>query len=298
MRRLEAMEALREALLRHSKPTGQPERTAVPALSLVRTDERSVRVPALYWPLFCVQVVGKKRVSVGSEVFGFGPGDCFLVTTDLPVVASVTEASAAAPFLAICIEIDRSIVAEIATSKAPSSDQTTSQESGIYPGRASSDVVEVVHRMMSLLDHPDDAPVLGRLYLHELHYRLYTGAWGASLQALAHNASRIGRVNTAVSWIREHFRERFVAEALAARCGTTVSTMNRHFRQVTGLSPLEYHKRVRLQEARVLMMTGELNVSEASYAVGYASASQFSREYVRLFGSPPGKDVRAALLED
>lgn len=289
---MKRMNELAKILSRHSFASEQARRTAVPRLSIFQTDRPTTRTPAIYQPLFCLVVSGRKQVFFGERTTQYGPGDCFLVTVNLPVIGTILQADPDNPYRALCIDLHSTTLAAISVRASVAPDITRGSNQGLQGGTATTEVVDAVFRLAQLLDNPEHIDVLSPLYEQELLYRLYVGAWGRSLCAASQAHSRLSQVSRAIAWLHEHYATDFAAEALARVAGgMSVSTMNRYFRDITAMSPLEYQKRIRLQEARRLLTSRVIDVSGAAYAVGYSSPSQFNREYRRLFGAPPGLDA-------
>ncbi|WP_017316180.1 AraC family transcriptional regulator [Mastigocladopsis repens] len=288
---------LAQILSRHSFASEQMEPTLMPRLSIFRADRSTTRTPAIYHPLFCLVVSGRKQVFFGEKTSEYGPGDCFLVTVDLPVVGTVLEALPENPYLALCLDLHHPTLAEIAIRATVTPNVTQGSDRGLQVGTATTEVIDAAFRLAQLLDNTQHIDVLAPLYEQELLYRLYVGPWGRSLYAASQASSRLSQVGRAIAWLHEHYATDYTADELAKIAGMSVSTLNRHFREITAMSPLEYQKCIRLQEARRLLASQVTDVAGTGYAVGYSSPSQFNREYRRLFGESPGRyasQVRSA----
>lgn len=282
---------LREIVSRHAVASSQRQSTAVARLGLFRADRASLPTPTVYCPMFCIVIAGRKRVLLGNQMREYGPGDAFLVTLDLPVVGTILSADAGEPYLAISLELHRPTLASVAFG-AEISTCTRDAEAGFRVARATPMVLDTARRLAQLLDHAQDIAVLAPLIETELLYRLMTGVWGPALREIIRSDSRISQVTRAAVWLRRNYSSEYRADLLAEVAGMSVSSLNRHFRAVTAMSPLEYQKQIRLQEARRLLLTRETDVAGVGYAVGYGSAAQFNREYRRLFGDSPGQDAK------
>lgn len=266
-------------------------RTPVPNLALVRSTATTDLVHAIYQPLVCLLVQGSKQVTIGSQSLTFSAGDSLLVTADLPVVSQVTRASVAAPYLSLVFELDLAIVtalmmemgAEPALDAAPVRVDPTEAE-----------VADAALRLMRLLDRPAALPVLQAQLVREMHYWLLAGKHGSAIRRLGWPEGHVQRIARAVAVLRAEFAKPVPVERLAAAAGMSLSSFHHHFRAVTSLSPLQFQKQLRLIEARRLMMSDGASASSAAFAVGYESVSQFTREYGRMFGLPPVKDIKAA----
>jgi AraC-like DNA-binding protein len=283
------MHELAQILSRHSFASEQMQSTVVPRLSIFRADHPTTRTPAIYHPLFCLVVSGRKQVFFGEKTSEYEPGDCFLVTVNLPVVGNILQALPEHPYLALCLDLHHTTLAEIAIRTPVVSNTTPGSDRGLQAGTATTEVIDAALRLTQLLDNAQHIDVLAPLYEQELLYRLYVGPWGRSLLAASQANSRLSQVGRAIAWLHEHYATDYTADELARIAGMSISTMNRHFREITAMSPLEYQKCIRLQEARRLLASQLTDVSSTGYAVGYSSPSQFNREYSRLFGEPPGR---------
>ncbi|MBD1868880.1 AraC family transcriptional regulator [Cyanobacteria bacterium FACHB-471] len=286
---MNTLHELAQILSRHSFASERMEPTAVPRLSIFRADHPTTRTPGIYQPLFCLIVSGRKQVFFGEKISEYGTGDCFLVTVNLPVVGTILQALPGDPYLALCLDLHHTTLAEIAIRATVMPDLRQGNDQGFQAGTATTEVIDAAFRLAQLLDNTQHIDVLAPLYERELLYRLYVDLWGRSLHAVSQANSRLSQIGRAIAWLHEHYATDYTAEALARIAGMSVSTMNRHFREITALSPLEYQKRIRLQEARRLLASQVTDVSGTGYAVGYSSPSQFNREYRRLFGESPGR---------
>lgn len=294
---MSALDELRDVLLRHSTAAPEPVETAVPGLFVFRADAPSAPTPRVYAPMHGIVASGRKSAALGDRLLEYAAGDGFVVSVDLPIVGTVAYASPEEPYLALAVRPDpaelQSLAAEAPAPTTPES-PTGSGESAFQVAPLGSAALEAALRLARLLDHPEDVPVLAPLRRRELLYRLLTGPTGAGLQLAAQGGSMAG-IGRAVGWLRARFREDFDAERLARIASVSVPTLNRRFRALTGRSPLAYQKEVRLLEARRLLLLGELGVTAVADAVGYTSASQFHREYRRLFGAAPRADAQQLL---
>jgi AraC-like DNA-binding protein len=283
---------LAELLARHSVASTEMQPTPVPGLAIFRADLPTTQTPGMYRPLFCLVASGKKQIFFAEETSRYRSGDCFVANVDVPVVGTVLEASSKRPYLALCIELRREILAALTVNEHGASRLADGSGLGLQGGPATADVVDVAVRLARLLDTPSHIESLAPLYERELLYRLSVGKWGELLKQAGLDQSRVSAVSRAIAWLQKHHAERFSAEELAGAVGgMSVATMNRYFREVLAMSPLQYQKRVRLLEAKRLLASRQADVSGAAYTVGYASPSQFNREYRQLFGASPGRDA-------
>ncbi|WP_290872885.1 AraC family transcriptional regulator [Aquabacterium sp.] len=269
-----------------------PLQTAISPLTLYRSSVKTEPLPCVYGLGLAVAVQGAKEVSQGDQVRVYGAGQSLLTTVDLPVVARVVRADLATPFLCMVLTLDaRALVQTAAEMKLPPLSRA------MPPGAMSLCEVEprlldALVRLVRLLDEPDLAPQMAPLVQQEIMVRLLAGPHGPHLRHLVSSGSPSHHVARAMAWLKQHFSEDVRMDELAASVHMSPSTFRHHFRQLAGMSPLQYQKQLRLQEARQLMLNQALDAGSAAARVGYESAPQFSREYSRLFGEPPQRDIR------
>jgi AraC-like DNA-binding protein len=270
--------------------------TAVPGLMLSRFSAPTDLVALIYEPCLCVVAGGVKEVLLADETYRMGPAESFLVSVDLPVSARVVAASSARPYLAVRLSLDPAVAGELLADGAsvPSPGPTAR---GLGVREVEPTLLDAVVRLVALLDSPQDVAPLAPLVLREITYRLLTGPQGVGIRQILSAGAPAHRIARAIRWLRDRFVEPLRIETLARRVGMSPSAFHLHFKGVTAMSPLQYQKRLRLQEARRLMLGEALDAAEAAYRVGYESPSQFSREYRRMFGAPPRLDVAALRVE-
>ena len=269
--------------------------TAVPGLILSRSPVPTAPMSAIYHPLLCVVAQGRKRVFLGGEEFPYDP-DTYLVTSvDLPVVGQVVEA----PCLGLTLALNPVLLTALLLEMPPAADgRVTAKPKALTANALTEDLRDPLLRLLRLLDEPQHVPVLAPGLVREVHYRLLLGPRGATLRQLALPTSRLSQVSRAIHVIRGRYEQTLRVEELARAAGMSAPSFHRHFRAVTAMSPLQFQKRIRLQEARRRLLSGDTDAARVGFDVGYESASQFSREYRRHFGAPPGRDtarVRRAL---
>lgn len=246
-------------------------------------------------PLVALVVQGGKRVTMGDQDVMLHAGDSLLITADVPTISQITQASVAEPYLALVIDLDLATIAELTVEMraAPAASPGPFDRS-LWSEPTNAEVADVSLRLLRLLDRPASLPVLGGQLLRELHYWLLAGQHGAAMQRLGLCDGHLSRIARAVAVLRAEFAHPLRVGHLAAIAGMSPSSFHQHFRAVTSLSPLQFQKHLRLVEARRLMRSEEMSASRAAFEVGYESVPQFTREYGRLFGVPPGRDARAA----
>jgi len=263
----------------------------IAGLSAIRALAPSELQYAINRPLVAIVVQGSKRVTMGRESFDFGAGESLLIAADVPTVSQITRATIAAPYYSFVFELDPSVIESLAAEM-----QAVEEEYGtpvrIEPTER--EVADAALRLIQILDRSSALPLLKDQLIRELHYWLLAGRHGAAIRALGVTNSRARRIARAVARIREHYVKPLRIEELAAAAGMSPSSFHQHFRTVTSLSPLQFQKQLRLIEARRLMLAEGAASSNAAYAVGYESIPQFTREYGRMFGTPPVKDIKAA----
>jgi AraC-like DNA-binding protein len=258
-------------------------------LSKVETDEPD---HSLTDPLLVVMAQGGKRLLLGDQVFEYRAGQCLVVTTDLPVTGHFLDATPQTPSLAIGLVLrPTAIVPLLLEAPAGRRSRAVGGLPAIATGEAGPDLLDAVARMLRLLDHPADARVLAPLIEREILWRLLTGPHGGMIRQIGLADSPLSHVSRAIQWVRGNYAEPMRIEDLARMTGMSTPTFHRHFRAVTTMSPLQFQKRIRLQEARSLLVARPDDVAGVGHLVGYDSPSQFSREYRRLFGAPPGQDA-------
>ena len=273
--------------------------TIIPQLTLYRHTMATPPLPVTYTPSIALVVQGRKRVHLGSNTFVYDRSRFLLTSIELPVTSQVIEASKAMPYMCLRLALDMRLVCEVLASIEPVETVETVEAGfggnspGMETGEATVDIVGAFGRLVDALNTPRDAPFLSELLQREIIYRVLQSTAGGRLRAIATNGDHSHRTAKAVAWVRANFTKALRVENLAAVAGMGVSTLHHHFRRLTTMSPLQYQKQLRLQEARRRMLIDGLDAASAAFEVGYESASQFNREYSRVFGQSPMRDVRA-----
>ena len=242
-------------------------------------------------PLLVVMAQGGKRLLLGDDVYEYRSGQYLLVTASLPVTGHFFDASAARPALGMGLVLRPTAVADLVL-QDPRWPRGVSQTGAMTTGDATPELLDAVLRLLRLLEHPDDAPVLAPLIEREILWRVLTGPDGHVLRQIGLADGNLSHVGRAIGWMRTHYAEPMRVEDLARSCGMSASAFHRSFRAVTAMSPLQFQKRIRLQAARSRVVSHPGDVAAVGHLVGYDSPSQFSREYRRMFGAPPGEDAR------
>jgi AraC-like DNA-binding protein len=265
--------------------------TAIPALTLHRRSGPTEPLHCIYNLGLGVVAQGDKQVMLGTEPIDYGPGQSMLTTIDLPVVSHVTRASAAAPFLGVMLTLDVRTVVQVASEMDLPRPRRDDAYRAISFEALEAGLLDPLVRLVSLLGEPVLAPRLAPLVEQEIIIRLLTGPHGPQLLRLVTSGSPSQQIARSVAWLKQNFVESLRIDDVAHRAHMSPSTFRQHFRSLTGVSPLQYQKQLRLQEARQLMLNEDLDAGSAALRVGYESPSQFSREYSRLFGAPPQRDI-------
>lgn len=263
----------------------------LPSLTVLRKDKVSDIEAMVYEPVICLILQGRKETSIGDQFADLGPGDALLVSHDLPVLSRITRASPQEPYLAVILKVDLGLVrglyeqlADVAPGKADGR--------SLAAGRAEPALIGALERYLDLLDNPLDAQVLGPAILREIHYRLLMSPAGRMLRSLLVVDSHASRVAKAILRLRRDFRAPLTLPDLARTAGMSATSFHQHFKAVTGTTPLQYQKDLRLISARALLAEAGQSVSEVAFAVGYESPTHFSRDFRRKFGTPPSRDTR------
>ena len=288
MRTSELLDEIRRRIAAHARPD---LRTSIDGL-LLSTVDTVEPDHSLTEPLLVVMAQGGKRLLLGDQVFEYGPGQCLVVTTDLPVTGHFLRASRRAPALAMGLTLRPTAVAALLMREpTPRWSRTAADPTALATGDAGPELLDAAARLLRLLDSPTDAAVLAPLVEQEILWRLLTGPYGAVVRQIGLADSSLSHVDRAIRWIRDNYAEPVRIADLARLAGMSPSAFHRHFRAVTAMSPMQFQKRIRLQEARALLVANAGDVAGVGHLVGYESPTQFSREYRRLFGAPPGQDA-------
>lgn len=264
----------------------------VPGVHVIKVSRPSTQpTHAILHPSVCIVAQGAKSVMVGDDVYGYEASQVAVYSVDIPVAAQITRASHAEPYLTLKIDIDAEKIAALATKVFPHGLPQQRESRPLYVGEADPHIVEAGVRLIGVMDRATHAELIAPLIIDEILIRLLGGPMGTRIAQMGLTDSSFHRIAKAIAWLRSNFDQAADVEELAKLVNMSLSTFHRQFRAVTSMSPLEFQKALRLQEARRLMLTSMLDVSAAARRVGYMSASQFTREYGRAFGSPPTKDI-------
>lgn len=287
---LDEQQAELAALVTRLMPLEGIHPSAIPALAVIRSNSPSMPTPSVYDPSLCIVVQGRKRAVLGEDVYYYDALNYLTVSVTLPAIGHVLEATPEKPYLCLRLELDARMIGELLLQVGRSA-VPPSTDRGLYVARTSPQLLDAVLRLTRLLEQPRDAAILAPLVLREIHYRVLTGELGHRLRELCVVDSQVNRVARAIELLRKRFTESLRIEDLAAAAHMSESSLHHRFKAVTAMSPMQFQKQLRLHEARRLMLTEGLEAAAAAHRVGYESPSQFSREYRRLFGAPPRREI-------
>lgn len=262
-----------------------------PGFRLARSSRPTEPVHAVYQPAFCFVAQGRKQALLGEQVFRYDPGHYLIYTVDLPLVFQVKEASKERPYLGLRLNLDPALVASVMMESGIEPKKGHASMKAMDVGPTDANLLDAVVRLVRLLDAPVEHKVLAPLITREIVFRLLAGGQGARLSHLLASGADTRRVSKAIGRLRENFDQPLRMDDLARELGMSVSGFHHHFKSVTAMSPLQFQKQIRLQEARRLMLGEDLDAASAGFRVGYEDPSYFSREYKKLFGAPPQRDI-------
>jgi AraC-like DNA-binding protein len=291
----ERMEAARRYLadvIRRRAPENELHSVAEwPALCMYHSSTLSGPVCGVYEPGVALIVQGSKRVLLGTDAFVYSPHDLLITTLNLPTVAQVLEASPEKPYLSLFLRLDENEIARLMMEGQVPPPRTQTAERAMGTGRVTWPLLSAFQRLIELLDEPEALAAVAPLVQREILYRLLTSDQGDRLRQIGAVGSQSHQIGRAIQLLKANFAAPLRVDELASHARMSASTFHHHFRALTAMSPLQYQKRLRLTEARRLMLADRLDASSAAFRVGYESASQFSREYSRQFGAPPMRDI-------
>jgi AraC-like DNA-binding protein len=282
------LESIRDVISRHAHNSHGP--TFVDGLMISASDAPTAPRPGMADPSLAVVAQGTKRTIVGDGVFDYTAGEYLIIQLEVPVVGQVTQASPASPFLGFGLHLDPTEIATLLLESVAIADRAGDPATGVGLATAERQLLAASAHLLGVLDSPQDAPVLAPLYRREVLWRLLTGPQGGLVRQIGLGDGNLSHIARTVRWLRANYQEQIRIKELADLAGMSFSTFHRHFRTVTRMTPIQYQKTVRLQEARAALLANRGDVGEVAHQVGYDSVSQFSREYRRFFGAPPRRD--------
>lgn len=273
---------------RHAR--GRRTKTAIPRVTIGRSEAPTPPLPELCQPTVLFVLQGTKTVLIGDRTLAYSAGSYFVYAVETPATSQLIEASAALPYTALAFALDTEVIAGLLIDHKPALDGD-----GFVTNRADDELLDAWRRMLRLLDRPAEIPVLAPMLEREIAFRLLQGPQGEKLRQLARADGRLSQIRRATAWIRRHYNEPIDVTQLARLAHMSNASFHRHFKAATAMSPIQYQKQVRLLEARHLLIAEPGSATRVAFAVGYESASQFSREYARQFGLPPARDAARLL---
>lgn len=271
--------------------------TGIPRVAMVQGKIPEHMLAAVYDPMINLILQGSKAMTVGDRTLRYDPATYFVMSIELPAVGSVHPATTGEPYLAVSLTLDPAVLTTL-LADVPRPTGAYENNPGFSVAAVTPELMDAWVRMLRLMDNPEAIAALAPVYEREILYRVLQGPHGWMLREIAAPDTAMARVNMAIQWIRRDFAEPIRVESLAQKAAMSVSAFHRHFKAITSLSPLQYQKRVRLLQARTLMVASARSVTAAAFEVGYESATQFSRDYARVFGQPPARDTARILGEN
>ncbi|WP_145409305.1 AraC family transcriptional regulator [Paenibacillus xylanexedens] len=282
---------LTEMIKRHTLLKGSIK-TIIPSLFFFHYSKLTEPQYRVYNPSFCIIAQGKKEILLAQERFEYGSSNYLIASMNLPVVGQVIKASPEMPYLSLKLEFTPNQILEVLNECDLKVKATENARRALFVGQMEASIHDAVIRLVRLLDTPEEIPFLAPLYTKEIFYRLLRGSYGNELAQIAVEDSSTYRIRESIEYIIRHWEQSFRIEDLAEKARMSVSSFHRHFKEITAMSPIQFQKQMRLQEARRILLAESADAADVAYRVGYESASQFSREYSRMFGSPPRADIK------
>ena len=265
--------------------------TAIDQLEFQRESSVFTVLRGVCDPIFAILVQGKKEALLGEEIYRYGAAQYLVVSVDLPLSAFITEATPDQPYLGFKLTLDPLQLCDLITQTNAMKRQPENAVRGLFVSTIDTLLLDCALRLAKLLDTPEDIPILAPLIVREIYYRLLTSEQGEAVRQIATSGSNMQRIAEVIKRLKADFTQPLRIEDLAEQAKMSASSFHHHFKAVTSMSPLQYQKQLKLLEARRLMLAENSDASHAAYHVGYESASQFSREYSRMFGAPPIRDI-------
>lgn len=287
---------LNELRILAAKAENRRTETGIPRVAMVQGDIPEHMLAAVYDPMINLILQGSKTMTVGDRTLRYDPATYFVMSIELPAVGAVHAAETGEPYLAVSLTLDPTVLATL-LADLPKPMGRYESDPGFSVAAITPELMDAWVRMLRLMGNPDAIAALAPAYEREILFRVLQGPHGWMLREIAAPDTAMARVSLAIQWIRRDFSEPIRVESLAQKAAMSVSAFHRHFKAVTTLSPLQYQKRIRLLQARTLMVASAKSVTAAAFEVGYESATQFTRDYARVFGLPPGRDAARLISE-
>ncbi|AUB43217.1 Transcriptional regulator GlxA family (plasmid) [Nostoc flagelliforme CCNUN1] len=289
---IDACQELAKLVTRHTDGRGNGvHSTAIAQLEFMRESAAPTELYTVYEPTLCIVLQGRKETLLGQETYHYGAAQYIVVTVDLPLSGNIVEATADQPYLCFKLSLDATALWDIIDQIQRHREQKESSVRGLFVSDANAPLIECTTRLTRLLDTPEDIPILAPMMIREIYYRLLMGDQSEAVWQIATSGSQMQRIAEVIKQIKAEFTKSLSMDDLAKQARMSSASFHRHFKAVTSMSPLQYQKQLRLVEARRLMLAENADATQAAYQVGYESPSQFSREYSRMFGAPPIKDI-------
>lgn len=277
---------------RHTDGKGNGfHKTAIEQLEFQRESSASTVLQGVCEPIFAILVQGKKEALLGEETYRYSAAQYLVVSVDLPLSAFIVEATLDQPYLGFKLNLDPRQLCDIITAQTSEIEEKKNSVRGLFVSTIDASLLDCAMRLTRLLDTPQDIPILAPMIIREIYYRLLMGEQGEAVRQIATSGSNMQRIAEVIKLIKADFTKPIRVEELAGQASMSSSSFHHHFKKVTSMSPLQYQKQLRLLEARRLMLAENSDAANAAYQVGYESPSQFSREYSRMFGAPPIRDI-------
>jgi AraC-like DNA-binding protein len=264
--------------------------TGIPGVAMVRGKIPEHQLAGVYEPMINLILQGGKTLTIGDQAFRFDPASYFVMSIDMPATGAVHQASPDKPYIGVSLTLDPTRIAALLID-LPAQNHAEGQGGGYSVCTVTPELLNAWLRLLRLIERPEDIAALAPAYEREILYRVLQGPQGWMLRDIAAPDSSLSRVRSAIQWIRRHYAQDVEVERLADLVSMSVSAFHRHFKSVTAMSPIQFQKRIRLLQARQLLISQSVSASAVAYEVGYESASQFTREYARFFGQPPARDA-------
>lgn len=265
--------------------------TAIPSLFLIRESMVTEPMARVNETSFCIIVQGEKEVLLAEERFRYGPGNYIVASVDLPVTGQVIKASSDTPYFAFKLEFSPNQILDVLSDSEIRTGQKKNAKRAMFVSQAVPSLLDAVVRLARLLENPKHIPILAPLYKKEILYWILQGPHGEALKQMAIEGSNGNRIRDVIEYIINNYDHSFKIEELAEIANMSVASLHRHFKEVTAMSPIQFQKQLRLQEARSMLLADSTDIADVAFRVGYESQSQFSREYSRMFGYPPRDDI-------
>lgn len=293
---IKANELLKRKLLSFSADSGRFN-TDIDGLTIARFNQPHEDDNCFYAPSIGLIVQGDKESVIGETTLNYGAYQCLVNGVDVPCVSKVFNVSPDSPFLAISLMIDRELAMELSTALSATAPITTNKDNlGVSIAKANIDIIDAFTRLMEVLSTPEYISILAPILIQEIHYYIMTGPQAGVLRKIATRGSHSNQIAEAITWLRENYAKAVVIDTLAQKVNMTLTSFHRHFKQMTSMSPLQFQKSLRLYEAQRIMLTEGKDANTTSFMVGYESPTQFNRDYKKMFGEPPLKNIQRLRL--